>query len=138
MSTASLLSSPNASVSVRRILAVVCRSVESALAVLCRRRYDAEVTVKRLDRTATDQPIRLRLECADQIEMDTQIRVSHVGGNVYDVRCTVPDGSSRRCTYSVPGSGTTLSPAPELGRTLGTFLLDELERQIGSRHLRGQ
>ena len=81
----------------------------------------------------------LLITCSNQFRMGVQVEVSRVGGNVYDIHCNVAEGASRRYTYSLPGrGGTTLSRAPALGRTLGAFLLDELERQIGRRELRSQ
>ena len=136
MSTASVPYPPNRAIPASCILDAVCRSVETALAALCRRRHEATVTVSRLDRDSPDQPVRLRIGCKEPITMDAQIRVRHVGGNVYDVRCSVEDGPSRQFTYSRPGrGGTALSRTPELGRKLGTFLLNELERQVGRRRL---
>jgi hypothetical protein len=53
---------------------------------------------------------------------------------VYDVRCEVENGASRRFTYSQPRrSGTTLSRAPSLGQKLGRFLLHELQHHLGRR-----
>lgn len=139
MSTASDLSPISRSVPVSRILDAACRSVETALAALCRQRHDATVTVSRRDRDSLDQRVQLRLGCNDHITMDAQIRVRHVGGNVYDVQCSVEGGPSRQLTYSRPGSGDpSPSRTPELGRKLGTFLLNELERQIGRRRLRNR
>lgn len=120
-----------------RIPDVVCRSLKTALAVQCRRRHDADVTVRRLERTAADQPMRIRITYSDQIEMTARIRVVPVGGNVYDIHSTVEEGPSRRFTYSLPGQGgTALSRAPCLGRKLGTFLLKQLEQRVGHHHLR--
>jgi len=133
--------SPSSSISAsfRCIPDVVYRSLETALTLQCRRRHGVDVTLKRTAQASADQPMRIQLRCPDQIQMRAQIAVSHVGNNVYDVRCTVEEGPSRRLTYGQPGrAGTALSHAPCLGRTLGAFLLDELEQQIGRRELCSQ
>jgi len=123
----------------RRIPDVIFQSLKSALTVQARRRHDADVTVARLDRTSTDPPMQLRLECSDHVQMAVEIRLRPVGDKVYDVHCTVTEGASHRFTYSACSeTGTALSRAPCLGRKLGTFLLDELERHVGRHHLRTQ
>lgn len=125
--------------SVRRIPDVVYRSLETSLTLQGRRRHGVDAALERVDPASTDQPMQIRVGDEDQLQMAARIRVSHVGNNVYDVRCTVEEGPSRRFTYSLPErAGTVLSRAPCLGRKLGTFLLDELEREIGRRHLRSQ
>ena len=130
---------PSSTASCRHVPDVVFRSLKSALALQCRRRHDVEVTITRLDQATDDPSIRLRVGCDDQIQLTAQISVSPVGGNVYDIDCTVEEGPSCQFTYSLPGrSGTALSRAPDLGRRLGAFLLDELERQVGRHYLQSQ
>lgn len=125
--------------SVRRIPDVIYRSLETALTLQGRRRHDADLALERVDPASADSPMRIRFGDQAPLQMTAQIRVSPVGENVYDVHCAVEEGPSRRFTYSLPErAGTALSRAPCLGRKLGAFLLDELERQIGRRHLRRQ
>lgn len=121
----------------RRIPDILFHSLKTALTVQGRRRHDADVSVTRLDQSSADPPMRLRVECSDHVQMAAEIRVSPVGDKVYDVHCTVDEGPSHRFTYSACSqTGTALSRAPCLGRKLGDFLLDELERHIGRHQLR--
>jgi len=122
--------------SLHRIADVVYHSLETALTEQCSRDHDTDVVLGRRERTAADQPMVVKIECPNQGRLTAQIGIRHVGGNVYDVRCEVENGASRRFTYSQPRrSGTTLSRAPSLGQKLGRFLLDELQHHLGRRLL---
>ncbi len=139
MSTSPVSQPSNASAPFRRVSDVIYRSLETALTLQCRRRHGVDTTLERIEQASSDQSMRLRLGCQDQFRMKAQITVRHDGGNVYDIRCRVEEGPSCRHTYSLPRrAGTTLSRAPYLGRKLGEFLLDALERQIGQHYLREQ
>ncbi len=128
-------SSPPSS-SARRIADVIYQSLKTAIQRQCARRYDKDVTLRRLDRVAASEVMRLRIECRDLVQVRVVVTASHVGGNVYDVKCEIEDGPSRRVTFALPaGAGTALSRAPGLGQTLGDFLLGELERELGRRSL---
>ena len=119
-----------------RIADVIYRSLETAITEQCSRHHDADVTVTRRERTSAVQPMRVQIRLPDRGQIEAHIAISHVGGNVYDVRCEVEEGASRRFTYSQPRrSGTTLSQAPCLGQKLGTFLLGELAEHLGRRLL---
>lgn len=122
--------------SFRRIADVVYQSLKIAIQRQCARRYDEDVTLRRRDRAAASELMRLWVQCPDLIQVSVIVTATHVGGNVYDVRCEMEDGSSCQVTYALPaGAGTTLSWAPGLGQKLGRFLLDELERELGRRSL---
>jgi hypothetical protein len=139
MSTRSASQSSSIPSSVRRIPDVIYRSLKTALTLQGRRRHDADLALERVDPASADSPMQIRLGDQAPLQMTAQIRVSPVGEHVYEIHCTVEEGPSRRFTYSLPEqAGTALSRAPCLGRKLGGFLLDELERQIGRRHLRRQ
>jgi hypothetical protein len=136
MTTHSRAQPTRAPSSARRIADVVYRSLKTAVKQQSARRYDEDVTLRRLDRTSAGQLMQLRLECRDLMQVRINVTATHVGGNVYDVRCEIEDGSSRQVTYALPaGAGTTLSRAPGLGQKLGDFLLGELERELGRRSL---
>lgn len=127
-------SHPTPPASPPRVANVIYRSLESAVTEQCSRHHDADVTVNRLERTAEDQPLRIRIVCPEQGQMTARIIIRHAGGNVYDVHCEVEEDASRRFTYSQPRrSGTALSRAPYLGRKLGTFLVNKLEQHLGRR-----
>lgn len=119
-----------------RILEVVHRSLETALTRQCAQRYDAHVVLRRLSEPS-DNPseMPLRLDCQGLSQLSARIVATHVGDHIYDVRCVLNDKASRRFSYGLSRkSGRGLSPAPELGRKLASFLLDELEKRLG-RHL---
>ena len=142
MPTRSVSSLPRPSGPVRRVSDAIVRDLTTTLTTLAHQRHGARVTVDRLDRAEVQGPIRLRLTYTDrclhneQIQMVARLHVTHVGGNMYDLECAVADGPSRRFTHSLPRRGdTSLIRVPDLGRTIGAFLLDELERQVGRHHL---
>lgn len=125
---------PSPPTSPPRVANVIYRSLESAVTEQCNRHHDVDVTVDRLEQTEADQPLRIRLAYPGHGQMTARIIIRHAGGNVYDVHCEVEEDASRRFTYSRPRrSGTTLSRAPDLGRKLGTFLVDKLEQHLGRR-----
>jgi hypothetical protein len=132
---------PNAA---RRVSGAICRGLQTVLPTLARRRHGAEVTVHCPDRARAEKSGRLRLTCSghlprnEQARMVAQLCVTHVGGNMYDVDCAVEGGSSRRFTYCLPRCRNASSfRIPDRGRSVGAFLLDELERQVGRRRLHG-
>ena len=136
------VSSPSSHGSVRRVSDALCRGLKTTLPTLARRRYGAGVPVHCLGGPGTQEPARLRLACDEQppsdeqVQLEARLRVTHVGGNVYDVDCAVEGGSSRRFTYSLPRR-KDMSPLciPDLDRTIGPFLLGELEQHIGRHRL---
>lgn len=120
-----------------RIADVLYRSLESAPALvsLAHARHDAEIALHRLN-VPDDGALRLRIECRGLIQMPVRFAITRAGTPDYEVRCSVEDGPTRRFTYRLAGrGGTTLSRSPCLGRELATFLLGELERQIGQQLL---
>lgn len=122
----------------RKIADVVYRSLESAMAEECSERYEVPVILNRADKK-TDKPswVRLRVERRGMVRMPAEIAVSHVGGNIYDIRCSVDAGPSSHHSYSLPGSSNPQSArAPRLGENLARFLLNELERKVGREQLR--
>lgn len=136
MTTTSRTPPSHAPSSPRRIADVVYRSLKTAVKQQSTRRYDEDVTLRRIDRTSAGQLMQLRLECRDRVQVRVNVIATHVGGNVYDVKCELEDGPSRRVTFALPaGAGTAISWAPGLGQKLGDFLLDELERVLGRRSL---
>lgn len=120
------------------ILDLIYRGLETALREQCARRYDIPLSLHRLD-SSEEEPASsgLRLERRGLIHLVARLTVSYVGGNVYDVRCSIEDGPTCRHSYSLPGNETQRSTqAPQLSATLIRFLLDELERQVGRQRLR--
>lgn len=112
----------------------VYRSLKSAIDHGCAERHTKEVAVQR---TAEAQPMQVQLRCGELVKMVADVLVRHVGGNVYDIVCTIEDGPARRFVYSPPqGVEPPLPPVPRLGHELAGFLLDELEQCFGRMHLR--
>jgi hypothetical protein len=69
--------------------------------------------------------------------LEAEFVVRHLGGNMYDVRGTIENGPSRVFSYCLPESAPVLVPkAPRLAQEVATFLLDALERRLGSDLLR--
>ena len=121
----------------RSILDVVYRSLERAFTRQCGRRYDAGLPVRLVDRSEDGRTMDLRIDGRGLVEVSVQFVATHVGGNVYDVHCTIDPETSRRFSYCHPSqTGTVLSHVPYLGREIATFLLDELEKRLGRRLLR--
>lgn len=122
----------------REIVDVVYRSVETAMADECSERYEVPVVLNRADEKV-DAPsgLGVRVERRGVVGMPAEIAVSHVGGNIYDIRCTIEEGPSSHHSYSLPGSSDPRrARAPRLGESLARFLLDELERKVGREQLR--
>lgn len=132
MSTQSSHPSPPASTS--HVATVLYRSLKASVARKCSNRHDIDVTVKNLEQSGSNEPLRIRVACPEHGQVTAQLVVRHAGGNVYDVHCEVGEDASRRFTYSQPHrSGTTISRAPHLGQKLGTFLVEKLEQHLGRR-----
>ena len=128
---------PTSSAAPRSVLNVVYRSLETALTRQFARRYDAGLLLRLVDRSDDGRRMDLRIHCRGLMEMSVDFVATHVGGNVYDVLCTVENEASRRFSYSLPRrTGAVLSHAPYLGREIATFLLDQLEKRLGRLLLR--
>lgn len=123
---------PTSSAAPHSVLTVVYRSLETALTRQFARRYDAGLLLRLVDRSEDGRKMDLRVNCRGLIDMSVDFVVTHVGGNVYDVLCTVENEASRRFSYSLPRrTETALSNAPYLGREIAAFLLDQLEKRLG-------
>ena len=76
--------------------------------------------------------MHLRIDCRGLTDMHTHVTVTEAGNNVFDVLCTVQNGSSHRFSYCLPSdTGSSISCAPYLGRDLASFLRTELENRLG-------
>lgn len=111
---------------------VLYQSLKTAVTKECAGRHDTDVKLRRLeDEDANGSTLHVELDCA-LLQMAVRIHVTNVGGNVYDVCCSIEEGPSCRFSYSLPAqTGTVLSRAPKLGEKLASFILDELEQQLG-------
>jgi len=119
---------------VPQIADVTYRSLASALSQRCADLHDMDVAVTRTDSGA---PMEIQVQCEDRFEVCLRVTVEHVGGNVYDVFCTIEEGASCQLTYSRPeGADAPLPLCPRLGQTFSAFVLEELEQRLGRWHLR--
>lgn len=112
---------------------VLYQSLSKTLAKQCARRYDVTVTIPRqAAQSEDDSELRVEVQCAGLIQMPVRLTVRHAGGNIYDVRCTVEEGSSHRFSHSLPAeTKSSLSYDPYLGQEIATFLREEMEKRLG-------
>lgn len=122
-----------------RIADVLSRSLKQAFDEVCPERYGGPLTLRRTEPPSGDSAVAFRLEGPASIALRIHVRVSHVGGNVYDITTQVEDGSTRCFTFSEPDcSGSSLSIAPYLGKKIARHLLDEVEQRLGQEMLRNR
>jgi hypothetical protein len=125
--------------SFRQITDVLSRSLKQAFDEVCPERYGGPLTLRRAEPPSDAPGVSFRIDGPKAIELQIQVRVSHVGGNVYDISTQVEDGSTRCFTFSEPDrSGSSLSFAPYLGKKIARHLLDEVEQRLGQEVLREQ
>jgi hypothetical protein len=131
--------SPHSPDSFRQITDVLSRSLKQAFDEVCPERYGGALALRRTEPPSADSAVSFRLKGPSSIALRIHVRVSHVGGNVYDITTQVEDGSPRCFTYSEPDhSGSSLSIAPYLGKKIARHLLDEVEQRLGQEVLRKQ
>lgn len=117
---------PNISSSSHQPADVLYRSLATSIEKKCTGRHETEVELRRLDDASDPSTMHAELTCS-LIQMPLHLHVNHVGGTVYDVSCTIEEGSSCQFSYSLPiQEGTSC-----LGDKIASFLLDELERELG-------
>lgn len=123
--------------SFRQITDVLSRSLKQAFNEVCPERYGGPLTLRRTEPPSEDSAVSFRLEGPKPVALRIHVRISHVGGNVYDITTQVEDGSTRCFTFSEPDrSGSSLSIAPYLGKKIARHLLDEMEQRLGQEMLR--
>lgn len=119
-----------------RIADVVSRSFQDAFADQCADRHGQTVTV---ERAAAESLMRLQVQCPRHEPFSFRLAVQHVGGNVYDVHCTMDEGPTQTFVYCLsgePDSETPLALVPRLGHEIAGFVIDALEKSLGRRGLR--
>lgn len=123
-----------------KIVDALAANLTSVFASLCTERYGGAIHLARLN--GPEQPpstLNVRLDHVDLPPLHAHFTVRYVGGNMYDVQGVVENGSSRSFPYSLPESDSdTVPPAPLLTHAVATFLLDAIERRLGSDLLRGK
>ncbi|MFB6272174.1 MAG: hypothetical protein ABEL51_04680 [Salinibacter sp.] len=78
----------------------------------------------------------LRLEVRGLLRMIVRFRITQAGNDLHTLHCEIEDGPTRQYSYDLGGrAGANLSYAPELGRAVATFLLEEVEKRLGRRLL---
>lgn len=138
MSTRSSSSASSATPSQGQLSDALYQSLETALTRQCARRYNVGIVLRCPKEATEDDPeLKVRVECPGLTQMPVRLTVSHAGGNVYDVTCSVEEGDSHRFSYSLPGrTEAQVSCASHVGEDLATFLRGELERRLGRMLLR--
>lgn len=122
-----------------RVVDVLYRSLETALIRQCAQRYGVGVALRPARVSEDGTTMQLQILCRGRVRETVQLEVNHVGGNVYDVICAVEGGDSRQFVYCISANdGDALPQAPTLGRRVATFVLEELEKQLGRKLLRRQ
>lgn len=127
-----------------RVSAAVYRGVETELGRKCARRYRVGISLSRpendRDEEGSDGEVRvdIRLEPPGPTGLRTRLRVAHLGGNAYEVLCTIDEGRSRRWTLALPNRDATetqisdrsLDACTPISEVAG-FLLKGLEKRLG-------
>ena len=147
MSTSELLSSPP-DCSTLHVAHAVSRDLESAFAKACKRHYEQEVTIHRLDageveprsdEASEEVHVAVRLDAPAITLIQSRLVVTYFGGNVYELCCDLDEGASRRWSFGLPegtahptdgpadlSTGTSL-PCTEAAQ----FLRQTLEMRLG-------
>lgn len=125
--------------SFQKITDVLSQSLEQAFDEVCPERYGAPLQLQRIDDPSEPRTVTFGIKGPTGAGLKIHVTVTHVGGNVYDVAAQVEEGAARRFTYSEPAaSGSSLSIAPYLGKKIATYVLDEVEQQLGKKLLRNE
>ena len=131
--------SPRPRTPLRQITEVLSQSLKQAFDEVCPERYGGPLKLQRVDTPAQDETVSFGLEGPNAIRLRIDVRITHVGGNVYDLTAQVEGGDARRFTYSEPASsGSSLSIAPYLGKKIARHVLDEVEQRLGKKLLRNR
>jgi len=120
-----------------RVAEILGANLKSAFADLCVERYGGPLSLvaETVDHEAPSV-LRFRLEQSGRTQLIVRLRVKHVGGNIFDVVGEIEDGPSQSFTYSLPDPTPLLTPdASDLTKRISIFVLDTMERRIGSRLL---
>jgi hypothetical protein len=122
-----------------QIADLLAASLASVFEALCTQRYGGPISLTRIAPPAPSAIAGFRLERAAVPPVEASVCIRHVGGNVYDVTSTIADGPHASFSYCLPDAVPPRSAgAPRLAHDIATFLLDALERRLGSAVLRGE
>lgn len=121
-----------------QIVDVLADNLTSRIATLSSERYGGPIFLRRMETIAQgSSAVLFQLEGASLSPLEAHVTVRHVGGNMYDLVCSVDGGPSQLFTYSLPTSTPLLVPqAPHLAQKVATFLLDAIERRLGHEQIR--
>jgi hypothetical protein len=123
-----------------RIADILAANLETVFANLCAQRYGGPISLVRVDdATPSASTVTFRLDRHDLPSLRSHFSVRHVGGNVYDVWGKIENGPGRSFTYCLPNDSSvaTVPRAPHFAENVASFLLDAMERRLGSDLLRG-
>lgn len=125
-------------VPVLQLADILTTNLRGVFANLCYHRYGGPISLERVPHPdSSSSSVLFRIDHNDLPPLWAHFTINHVGGTVYDVQATVKNGPSQSFTYSLPDPNSILVPrAPHLAQEVASFLLDALERQVGSDLLR--
>lgn len=133
------LPTPMARVSSHQIADLLANTLETVFDGLSTQRYGKSISLWRAKRTSPSSPVTFQLERPERSPIEAHVTIQHIGGNVYDLTCTVDGGPTRSFTYSLPDlPAHEPAKVPGLSREVALFLLDALEQRLGSDLLRGK
>lgn len=124
----------------REVAVSLYRRLEAGLTKQCGRCYGLGVVFRCVELRSlfggfnTEASLmRIRIECADYVQMLIRLRVSKVGDGLFDIFCTVEDGdrdwASRHSLAPRPGRPSKWGSVLDSG--LLVFLMDEVEDRLG-------
>lgn len=107
-------------------------SLDYVTTVLNEKWADTPLSVSSLNSGSTTASQRtFLLETADGVSTKVRISAFPFGENTYEVYVDIADGPTRRFTHSLPENSVSgLPPSSQLGRSVSSFLLQEIEPQF--------
>jgi hypothetical protein len=121
-----------------QIADLLATSLASVFEALCTQRYGGPISLTRVAPPDSSAIAGFRLERAGVPAVEASVFIRHVGGNMYDVTGTIAEGPNASFSYCLPDAvPPRTAGAPRLAHDIAAFLLDALERRLGSAVLRG-
>lgn len=122
-----------------QVAEILSHSLASVFANLCTQRYGGPLSFRRLAAPAeAPSTAHFVLERSGTALVEATFTIRHIGGNMYDLVGMVDGGPTQSFSYCLPDSALHGPPqqAPHLAQAVTLFLLDALERRLGSDLLR--
>lgn len=121
-----------------RIADVLGESIQSAFVTLCNRRYGGPIGMRRVENADASSPTAIfRFDGPLFTPIEASVTVCHVGGNMYEVKPHIGSGTPPSFSYCLSEAAPLLVPkTPRLAHEIATYVLDEVERQLGGELIR--